>query len=158
MTQTQIGKLVGRIGDAYYICDTLFEYSVLESNSFKGATATILCPVACEDYENRTNPHNPDTIEYFEDCWSQAVQAKKTTDSLEDYVKMVLDIDGDEAVFDLSGYDYWDIIRAFVPELTEENYPVFECVGGGRSFRPDMEWDEIYNEKLWQQIKEIETQ
>lgn len=151
--QTQIKKLVGRIDNTYYFCDTLFEHA----DDFKGATATVLCPVAREDYENRINPRNPDTIEYFEDCWQQAVQAGNTTDSLQDYVEMVLNVDGDEAVFDFSGYDYWDDLRAAVPELTEEDYPVFECFGGGRSFSPDMKWDEIYDGDLWKQIKEIET-
>jgi len=153
MTRTQIKKLVGRIGNDYYFCDALFEHT----DDFKGAIATVLRPVACEDYENRTNPNNPDVIKYFEDCWRQAVQTEITTDSLEYYVKMILDIDGDEAVFDFSGYDYWDDLRAAIPELTEKDYPVFECVSGGRSFSPDMKWDELYDEKLWKQIKEIET-
>ena len=149
---TQVKKLVGRIDDAYYFCDYLFEHA----DDFKGATATVLCPVSRGVYKERTDPENDDTLEYFEDCWKQAVQAGRTTDSLTDYVKMILDTDGDEAVFDFSGYDYWDDLRAAVPELTEEDYPVFECIGGGRSFRPDMEWDEIYDAGLWQQIKEIE--
>lgn len=152
MAQTQIKKLVGRIGNEYYFCDTLFEHT----DDFKGATATVLQPVSRDIYEERTNPDNFDTQEYFEDCWRQAVQAGMTTDSLESYVKMILDIDGDEAVFDMSGYDYWDDLRKTIPTLTEENYPIFECVGGGRSFSPDMKWDEIYDKKLWQQIKEIE--
>jgi len=152
MAQTQVKKLVGRIDNAYYLCDYLFKHS----DGFKGATATVLCPVARETYENRTDSGHPNTIERFEDCWQQAVQAGSTTDSLEGWVEMVLDTDGDEAVFDMSGYDYWDDLRAAIPELTEEDYPVFECVGGGRSFSPDMKWDEIYDEKLWQQIKEIE--
>lgn len=151
--QTQIGKLVGRIENEYYICDTLFEHA----DGFKGATAMVLYSVSRSMYEERIDPENPDTLEYFEDCWRGAVQAETTTEGLEEWVKTVLNIDGDEAVFDFSGYDYWEMLREFVPELTEEDYPVFECVGGGRCFRPDMEWDEIYNEELWQKIKRTET-
>ncbi len=154
MTQTQIKKLVGRIDNAYYVCDTLFEHA----DAFKGATATVLVPVAREDYENRINPRNSDTIEYFEDCWRQAVHAGTTTSGLEDYVEMVLDVDGEAAVFDFSGSEYWDMLREAVPELTVEDYPVFEYNGGGRSFSPDMKWDEIYDAELWQEIKAIETQ
>jgi len=153
MAETQIRKLVGRIDDTYYFCDYLFEHK----NDFKGATATVLRPVSREDYEQRTDPTDDDTIEYFEDCWREAVHAGTTTDGLEAWVEYVLDIDGDEAVFDFSGYDYWDDLRDAVPELTEDDYPVFECVGGGRSFSPNMEWDELYNEELWERIKEIET-
>jgi len=152
--KTKIGKLVGRIDDSYYICDTLFGHAI----GFTGTIATVLCPVAREDYENRTNPHNPDTIDYFKDCWRMAVQTETITDSLEAYVEMVLDVDGDEAVFDFSGYDYWELLREAVPELTEDDYPVFECIGGGRSFCPDMEWDEIYDKELWEQIKRIESE
>lgn len=151
--ETKIKKLVGRIDNDYYVCDTLFEHA----DDFKGATAIVLCPVTRNDYEDRINPKNPDTIDRFEDCWKMAVQAGTTTDSLEDYVGMVLGIDEDEAVFDFSGYEYWELLREAVPELTEEDYPVFECIGGGRSFSPDMKWDEIYNKDLWEQIKAIEV-
>jgi len=152
--QIQIKKLVGRIDNSYYFCDTLFEHA----DDFKGATATVLCSVSRENYENRTDPQNSDTIEYFEECWRESVKVRATTKSLETWVEDVLVIDGDEAVFDVSGFEYWDDLRKAVPELTEENYPVFECVGGGRSFEPNMEWDEIYDLELWERIKEIETQ
>lgn len=153
MTQTQIKKLVGRIDSEYYFCDTLFEHA----DGFKGATATVLYPVTRENYESRIDPEDYDTIGYFEDCWRGAVQAGTTTKGLEPWVEEILETGGDEAVFDMSGYDYWDDLREAIPKLTEEDYPVFECVGGGRSFSPDMKWDEIYDEDLWQQIKKIET-
>jgi len=47
-------------------------------------------------------------------------------------------------------------LRAAIPELTEEDYPVFECVGGGRSFHNNMKFDEIYNQALWDKIKQYE--
>uniref|UniRef100_A0A6M3KD57 Uncharacterized protein n=1 Tax=viral metagenome TaxID=1070528 RepID=A0A6M3KD57_9ZZZZ len=152
-TETIEKKLVGRIDCNYYFCDTIFDYK----DGFKGATATVLCPVSREDYEQRTDPYDSDTLEHFEDCWQQAVHAGTTTKGLDAWVEEVLAVDGDEAVFDFSGYDYWDILRDAVPELTEEDYPVFECVGGGRSFSPNMQWDEIYDEELWKRIKEIEA-
>ena len=152
-TETTEKKLVGRIGNNYYFCDTIFEYE----NGLKGATATVLCPVSREIYEQRTDPTDSDTLDWFEECWKGAVQTGHTTKGLEAWAEEVLAVDGDEAVFDFSGYDYWDDLRNAVPELTEEDYPVFECVGGGRSFRPNMQWDEIYNEELWNRIKEIEA-
>jgi len=97
-------------------------------------------------------------MDWFKENWQQAVESGNTIESLEDFTAAALRNYGDEAVFDLSGYDYWDDLRGAVPELTEEAYPVFECTGGGRSFSPDMKWDEIYDGDLWQQIKEIETQ
>lgn len=154
MAQTQIKKLVGRIDNEYYVCDTLFKHE----DNFKGATATVLCPVFRDDYENRLNYENPDTMDYFDETWRQAVQAGTTQKGLKAWIEEIFANHGDEAVFDFSGYDYWDTIRVIVPELTEEDYPVFKCIGGGHSFSPDMEWDEIYDEELWQRIKAIETQ
>lgn len=154
MAQTQIKKLVGRIDNEYYICDTLFE----RADDFKGATATVLCPVSKDIHEQRTDPTDSDTLDYFDNLWVCAVQSGDTKEGLEAFVEELLSINGDEAVWDFSGYEYWDLLRETIPELTEENYPVFECVGGGRSFSPDMKRDEIYDEDLWQQIKVIETQ
>jgi len=150
-TGTKDKKLVGRIDNAYYFCDTIFDYK----DGLKGATATVLCPVSRENYEQRIDPSDFDTLSCFADCWRGAVQAGTTTKGLEAWVEEVLYIDGDKAVFDFSGFDYWDDLRNAVPKLTEKDYPVFECVGGGRSFSPDMQWDEIYNKELWERIKAI---
>lgn len=151
-TEIKKGQLVGRIDDSYYVCDTIFNYH----DGLKGATTTVLRPVSQAEYEERTNLES--AIEYFEDCWRGAVKAGTTTKSLESWVENVLTIDGDEAVFDFSGYEYWDMLRETIAELTEENYPVFECIGSGRSFDINMKWDEIYNKGLWEEIKEAERQ
>lgn len=153
MAQTQIKKLVGRIDDSYYVCDTLFEHA----DDLKGATATVLEPVSLEEYERRTKTDGGYAIDYFRDIWGEAAGNGSTEEGLYDFVATMFASHGDEAVFDFSGYEYWDMLREAVPELTEEDYPVFECSGGGRSFSPDMEWDKIYDESLWQQIKAIET-
>ena len=62
-----------------------------------------------------------------------------------------------ETVYDFSGSEFWEDLRKAVPELTEEEYPIFTCIGGGRSFSVDMEWDVLYDEELWEKIKEAET-
>ena len=153
ITQTNINKLVSRIDDEYYICEYLFK----NTEDFKGATALILSPVSRAEYEERTDPESEVAIERFEECWREQVRAGVTTHSLKEYVEEILAVDGDEAVFDMGGYEYWDMLRKAEPELTEEDYPIFECVGCGRSFSKEMQFDKIYNEKLWQQIKEIES-
>jgi len=151
--QTDIKKLVGRIGNDYYICDYLFKHS----DGFKGATATVLCPVSSDHYTERTDPESEIAVDYFEEIWRESVKAGNTTQSLKEFVEEVLAVDGDEAVFDLSGYEYWGLIREAEPELNENDYPVFECIGGGRSFDPKMKWDKLYDKQLWQKIKEIES-
>lgn len=152
-TQTNIKQLVGRIGSEYYICDYLFE----DGQNFKGATATVLRSVSQVEYEERTDPEGEYVLDWFDDLWRESVAAGNTTKSLKDFIEEALAVNGDEAVFDFSGYNYWDLIREAESELTEENYPVFECVAGGRSFYSDMKFDKIYNKKLWEQIKEIEN-
>ncbi len=153
--EAQISKkqLVGRIDDNYYVCDYLFG----QGKSFKGVVASVLRPVSADEVDDRTNPNNPDTLDWFYDLWSMAVDGRRTEDSLQTFVSQVLAIDGEEAVFDMGSSEYWDLIREAVPELTEEDYPIFECVGGGRSFSPDMKWDELYNAELWAEIQTYET-
>ena len=41
--------------------------------------------------------------------------------------------------------------------FSEEEYPIIEVVGGGRIFSGDMKFDEIYDEKLWKAIQDIES-
>lgn len=151
--EKQIRKLVGRIDGDYYICDYIFN----DSPDFHGATATVLRPVSADERDNRTNPHNSDTKNNFKELWQDQVQAGQTEQSFEDWLEELLAVDGDEAVFDFSGYEYWDLLREAEPELTEEDYPIFERAGGGRSFSADMKFDKVYDEELWTQIQKAET-
>ena len=150
-TETKYNKLIGRIGDSYYFLDDIFKYK----DDFKGATGTVLEPVSQESYDETM------TVDGFKDRgydehWKGAVESGSTELGLDDWLQLVLDQYGDEAVYDLSGYsdDLWDQLRDI--GLTEEKYPIFTCVGGGRSFSPDMVWDELYNPELWEKIKEVE--
>ena len=150
--QTEYNQLVGRIGDSYYFCDYIFE-----DRGFKGAVASVLCPVSKSDYDNRHDLDNSDTLEWFRELWQWAVDGNYTEESLVSYAQDVIDDDGDDALWDLSYNHYWDALREAIPELTEDEYPVFEAAGGGRRFSPDMEWDEIYDQELWEKIKAIEV-
>jgi hypothetical protein len=149
--QKNVKKLVGRIGDDYFICDHIFKYS----DDFQGAVATVLRPVGQQEYEDA---QDIDVLkDRFADLWGEAAQDGRIEESLEDFAQTIYDTDGDEALWDFSGYGYWGLIRETVPKLTEEDYPVFDCVGGGRSFSGDMNWDEIYNQELWALIQKYEV-
>ena len=151
--QTDYDKLVGRIGNEYYFCDYIFRHY----RDFKGATATILRPVSEDEYNERMDPTSSDTQDWFGELWRDAVASERTEVGLEEWIEWVLDNDGPDAIFDLSCDHLWDDLREAVLEFTEEDYPVFECIGGGRCFSPDMKWDEIYDNKLWQKIKKVEA-
>ena len=149
--QKNIKKLVGRIGDNYYVCDYVFK----NGEAFRGAVATVLRPISKQEHEDAQDINN--LKDYFADLWAEAAKNRQTTESLEDFVQGTYDNCGDECLWDFSGYEYWDMLREAVPELTEEDYPVFDCAGGGRSFDVDMKWDAIYDAKAWALIKEYET-
>jgi hypothetical protein len=145
-----IEKLVGRKGGDYYVCDYVFKEKGLQ-----GATASVFRPVSEEEYEEAYDLDN--LIDRFQELWAEAVKDGRTEDSLEEFCQIIADCDGDEALWDLSYYQYWDLIREAVPELTEKEYPILECVGGGRSFHRDMVWDVLYDAEVWALIRKYET-
>ena len=151
--QTNYNLLVGRIGDNYYVCDYIFE----ETADWKGATASVVTPVSKAEYDRKMDSDDSDTQEWLKEQWQYAVEHNLTEGSLQEFTRISLLNRGDDAVFDCGYYNLWDMIRKAVPELTEDDYPVLNACGGGRSFSPDMEWDEIYNQELWDKIKVIET-
>ena len=148
--EKKINKLVGRIKEEYYFCDEIFKYD----GGFHGATATVLRLISKGEYEEAKSIEN--AKDRFRELWIEAAKDERTEESLEEFCCAIIDCDDDEAFWDFSGSEYWDDLRQAVPELTEEEYPVFECVGGGRSFSVDMEWDEIYDKDLWEKIKQVE--
>mgnify|MGYP001617477109 CR=1 FL=1 len=147
--ETKYNKLVGRIGDAYYFCDGIFKYD----DSFQGATATVLEPVSLDEYEERTSPSG--LLDYLGDHWKDAVADDATTLGQSEWCEWTYNVDGDEMLWNHSGYDLWDQLRDL--GLSEEEYPLFTCSGGGRSFSPDMQFDEIYDPALWSKIQAVET-
>lgn len=155
--QTEYNKLVGRIGNEFYFCDYIF-IDTLFNKPFKGATGTVLTPVTNEEYEATHDPCNRETLERVKEIWQMVVTEGKTKDSLIEFTKDIINNDGDDFFFDLSGYDLHEQIRDAETKFNENDYPIFTCVGGGRCFDPDMKFDKIYDKKLWEKIKKIETQ
>lgn len=150
-TETTYNKLIGRIDNAYYFLDDIFSYA----HGLHGATATVLEPVPLDEYENTKTVEGLRNRGY-DDLWQDAVSGGRTELGLDEWLELILNTDGDEGIWDLSGYDNWDQLREI--GLTEEEYPIFICTGGGRSFSKDMRWDELYNKELWKKIRIAETQ
>lgn len=147
--KTTYNKLIGKKDGAYYFLDDIFHYD----DNFQGATATVLEPITKQEYEDAKSIDSLKDRGY-DDLWKQAVQCDDTKLGLDEWLQEILDDDGDEGIWDLSGSNLWDQLREI--GLTEEEYPVFECTGGGRLFSKDMVWDELYNEELWKKIQEVE--
>jgi len=148
-TETKYNKLVGRIGNSYYFCDDIFKYN----DNFQGATATVLEPVSREEYDERTSEDG--LIDYLGECWKDAVANDSTTMGEAEWCQYAYDVDGDEILFDFSGSNLWNQLRDL--GMSEEDYPVFACTGGGRSFSHDQEFDEVYDADLLAKIKAVET-
>lgn len=147
-----IMKLVGKDTDGSFVfCESIFEYE----DGLKGAAGFTLRPITEEEYERRTDPEDPDTLDYFEEFWCDAVRAGWTRESLEEYTKRVLAKDGDNIVFDLSYF--WDVENQLRDiGYSEEDYPIFECIGSGRCFDKDSKYEVVYDSELLDRIRKIE--
>ena len=144
-TQTNYDKLIGRKGEEYYYLDYVFTHR----QDFKGATGSIMRPVTEAEAEERRDDWDSDG-----EMWRQAVAGESTTLSQEEWQQQALAIDGDDLVFDLSyccthGED-------LLERLGRDEYELVECLGGGRCFYTDIEWDELFEPELWELIKEYE--
>lgn len=147
-----IKKLVGKKDGDYCVCDYVFK----NSKDFQGAVGSHFRPVGKDEYETMHDAESEEVKDRFRDIWAEAVKDGRTEESLVEFCDTILQCDGDDALWDLSYSDCWDLIRERVPELTEEEYPIFECVGGGRCFSLDMAWDELYDKKTWALICDYE--
>lgn len=145
--ETKYGKLIGRQGDEYYYLDYTFE-----DGTFKGAVGSIMRPVTIEEAEDRRENFDDDG-----ERWQMAVDAGATELGKKEWKEMVLDIDGDEAVFDQSYYEYGeDLLNRIDPK--REIYELVECRGGGRCFYFDTKWDELFDPALWKEILKFEKE
>jgi len=150
--QIDYNKLIGVIGDEYIFLDYVFKHN----HGFKGATGTSLVAISQDEYEERTDPEN--IKERYEDAWRETVRLGKTTAGLNEWVSIIIYNDGvEECAFDTSYWnsDMWTEIREKTGHTVEE-YPVYECTRGGRMFKKDMQWDELYEPELWKLICEYE--
>jgi hypothetical protein len=147
--EKKINKVIGKTADGdFYCCEDIFRYS----DNFKGATGTVLRPVSLAEYENAENPDNPDTRDRFLDLWKEVVQAGCTENGFDDWLKMLLATDFPECSFDVGGDAFWDEIRKIESDLTEEKFPIFDCIGCGRIFSKDKKFEIIYEPEILKQI------
>jgi hypothetical protein len=140
-TETKYNKVVNISEDGEI---TLLSY-VFECKDFKGATGDRFYPVSREEYEDRTNDES--VIDYLESAGCDYIQIKDTLDnySVEEQA---------EFMFDMSYSELWDYLRE-VTGLSEEDYHIFECVGGGRCFDKDFQGN--VNPELSEIIRQYES-
>jgi len=155
-------SLVGRIGDEFYFLDDIFKYK----DGFKGATGTIVMPVNSQYYEYATSEDG--ILERFmdamgEDEWLEALQLNRDdfededdlTKAIEDGIYQLYSY-GELQPFEDAGSDIESQMRELSEFADESKYPLFEVIGGGRIFGKDVVFDKIYNQELYDKIKQIE--
>ncbi len=150
--QTDYNKLIGRIGDEYYWLEYIFN----DENGFKGAVGFSLRPITIEEAEQRREDFDEDN-----ELWKMAVSSGNTELSAEDWHKMVLDIDGDDSVFDMSFFSPYgeELIKKLNADIEDEGerYELTEACGCGRHFDIGMKWDELFKPELYKLIEQAEA-
>jgi hypothetical protein len=161
-TRDNYDALIGRMDNEFYFLDDIFKYK----DGFKGATGTIVMPVNSRNYEYATSEDG--ILERFmdamgEDEWLEALQLNRDDFEDEDDLTKAIE-DGIYQLYsygELHPFEYADSdIESQMRELSEfadeSKYPLFEVIGGGRIFGKDVVFDEIYNQELYDKIKQIE--
>jgi len=154
--------LVGRVGDEFYFLDDIFRHE----DGFKGATGTVVMPVSKGYYEYATSEDG--ILERYmdamgEDEWMETLGYSE--DDFEDEsekIKAIEDgiyntyINGGLNPFEEVDYTQEEQLRALPEFASSEEYPVFEVIGGGRIFDKDTKFDKIYDQELYNKIKDVE--
>jgi hypothetical protein len=155
-----IDRLVGKSKDgSYYWCDYVFDDS-MHGAPFRGATGSVFSPVTKARYEEDMDPKN--AAERFDDLWREVVRSGGTDKGLEEWAKEMIDNEGDSAVYDLSYYSAGEEVAKKWNEEGgykdgDDEYAEFsECIGGGRCFNHEMEWDTVYDAELLAEILSYE--
>ncbi len=159
----KVNTLIGKTNyDEYYFLDDIFQYK----DGFKGATGTSIIPVSKEHYDYATSRDG--ILERYVDAmgeeeWLETLGLNE--DDFEDEDEKMSAIE--EGIYDLhlagelnpfeeANYDQEEQMRA-LPEFSDEDeYPVFEVVGGGRIFGKDVKFEKIYNKTLYNRIRQVE--
>jgi hypothetical protein len=154
--------LIGRVGIEYYFLDEIFKYK----DGFKGATGTIVMPVSKQYYDYATSEEG--ILERYMDAmgeyeWLEVLGLDR--DDFEDEDEMIKAIEdgiydlyrvGELNPFEEVSYELEEQMRE-LPEFSDsDEYPLFEIIGGGRIFDKNRKFDKIYNQELFNKIKEIE--
>jgi hypothetical protein len=155
-------KLVASTDDEFYFVDYIFNHN----DGFKGATGTIVMPVSKSYYDNATSYDG--ILESYmdsmgEDEWLDVLGLDR--DDFEDESEMMEAIEngiyqlytiGELNPFEEVNYELEEQMRNLPQFSDEDEYPVFEVIGGGRIFDKERYFDKIYDKKLYDKIRKVE--
>jgi hypothetical protein len=155
-------KLVASRDNEFYFVDYIFN----DADGFKGATGTIVTPVSKEYYDYATSEQG--ILERYmdamgEDEWLEALGLDR--EDFEDEDEMIKAIEdgiydlyrvGELNPFEEVNYDLEEQMRKLTEFSDSDEFPLFEVIGGGRSFRKDSNFDKIYDQELYNKIRKVE--
>lgn len=137
-----------------YLVNYTFE-DEMHGEPFKGVTGAVLAPLSQEYIDEKNDPE--EIKEYYREFWVESVRNGDTELGLEEYVSNIHESYGDGAFpgHDTSYTSHIDIDS----ELVKTHFPDavdFECIGGGRCFEKDMDFDVVLDEFLVSEINRLE--
>lgn len=131
----------------------MLDYLFDNGGGFKGATGTRFEPISEEQYHERISEDY--IIDYIID--SGMIGEKINKDYERDFAYIIYEKMSEqekkEVSFDFSYQEKWDELRKF--GFSEDEYPVFNCIGGGRCF--DDKFKGNKNPELSAKIREYEA-
>lgn len=153
--QKNYDKAVGIIDDQVYVVNYTFE-DEMHGEPFNGVTGGILVPLT-QDYIDSRNDVE-EVMENYRDLWVEQVKSNCTDLGLQEWVEqnIVTDYEGE-----FPGHDTSDLHTIEDDEQVKAHFPdavSFECIGGGRCFRKNMQWDVIFDQHLVDEINRLEKE
>lgn len=149
-------KCVGIKNGTLYMVDYTFEGTMHGKPSI-GVTGSCFAPVTQAEIDERNEVEN--VIESCGFIGQEAVENGETTKSQEDWIEDLIEckLNNGEGLF--IGHDT-SCIHKIPDEIREKYFPdavTFECIGGGRCFDGDEEFDVLLDEHLLKEIKRLEA-
>jgi hypothetical protein len=160
-------KCVGRNGSEFYFVSSIFEHG----DGLKGCTGFIVRPVSPEEYDWASDRENiAERLEDVYECcytregrWYRSDNAngerRKGSDGrfvsrresdFEDFVDDAILSDGvDHIMFDTSyGCESWRFFEAI-----DEKFESTDCIGCGRIFDKDSDYEELFDHAAWMGVR-----
>jgi hypothetical protein len=129
-------KCVGRNGDTYYFVDSIFDHG----DGFAGCTGFSVRPVCAEEF----NSWDHDAVaEYLEECGSHDGMSCRKFHAL---VDEAIRVDGIGHIIYDDGFGCE--VGPFFNALGID-YECTDCVGCGRQFSEDSDYEELFDHAAW---------
>jgi hypothetical protein len=141
--------LVFRKGPYYYFVEKTFRRKGrLPGEVIQGATGLVLDPVSNEEYEYMTSQEGLEefvTSMGLYDAWAEPGE------TLSDFITRGYETEGDSFIWDVAPLEAEEAMRRH--GFGEDEYPIIHVVSVGRVFKPENEYDELFDPVLLNEVE-----